>query len=121
MLKSKIPIQQIQNRRGQSLIESLALSAGLLVALSCLGALLYFGFVHVGMNYLLHEFLVCKLTSGEKNCQREFYKKATPFLFSAKVLRFESSSLFGKEKVRLVLQMPLRQTLTLKKDLEIYP
>lgn len=118
-LKSSL-LAKIQSHQGQSMVESLALTTALMAFLSILGAVIYFGFVHIGMNYLLHEFLVCQSTSGEKNCRDEFYKKSAPMLFAAKVLRFESSDLSGKKKAQLILQMPLKRTMILKKDLDIY-
>jgi hypothetical protein len=111
---------KISNQSGQSLIESLAFSVALFALLSALGALLYFGLVHMGMNYLLHEFLVCQSMRGASQCREEFYKKSKPFLFAAKIQIFESSSYSTKQAARLVLQMPLKRTLTLKKDLGIY-
>jgi len=110
----------LQNQMGQSLIESLAFSGALFAMLSALWALLYFGLVHMGMNYLLHEFLICESTRGALQCREEFLKKSQPFLFAAKIQAFESKGLYSKKSVRLVLQMPLRRSLTLKKDLGIY-
>ena len=120
MFQNKGLLLKLQNTQGQSMIEALALSAALITFLSALGAVIYFGFVHIGMNYLLHEFLVCQSTSGEENCRQEFYKKAAPILFAAEIQRFESSTHWGRQKVRLILQMPLKRTLTLKKELAIY-
>lgn len=102
------------------MIETIALSAALLGALTCLGGILYFGFVHAGMNYLLHEFLVCKSTQGRIDCTRNFQRQAKPLLFAAKVIQLESSAGLKSARARLVLKMPLQRTLTLKKELRIH-
>ena len=99
------------------MIEALVVSFAVMTVLSVLGAVIYYGVVHTGMNYLLHEFLVCKLTQGETQCREEFKKKSTPFLFASRILVFESFDA-AMPKARLVLQMPLKKTLTLKKDLK---
>lgn len=88
----------------------------LVTVLSGLGGLVYFGFVHIGMNYLLHEYLVCGITIGESQCRKDFLKRAGPFLFSSQIQSFESSELFGKRRVRLILLMPFKMKMTLKKD-----
>lgn len=110
---------RLRNQRGQGLIESIALSAALLGALTCLGGILYFGFVHAGMNYLLHELLICKSTQGSGDCTKTFRRQAAPLLFAAKIMKLESSVRPRSAKARLVLKMPLDRTLTLKKDLKI--
>jgi hypothetical protein len=109
----------LKNNQGQALIESLALCAALGIALALLLAILYFGFVHIGMNYLLHELLVCKTTQGESRCENQFRKKAEAFLFAAKILDLECHQSFSSTHARVVLQMPMKKTLTLKKELGI--
>lgn len=109
----------LKNNHGQSLIESLALSAALMAALTVLCGVLYFGFVHVGANYLLHELLVCEATQGENRCEQTFRQKAQSFLFAAKIQSLESRRSFDKLRGRLVLQMPMKRTLTIKKELTL--
>ena len=98
------------------MIETLALSAALVAAVTSLLGIMYFGFVHIGANYLLHEFLVCESTVGEQHCEKNFRWKAESFLFAARVLTLESRAFGGKHGARLVLAMPLKRTLTLKKE-----
>jgi len=107
----------LNNDRGQSMIESLALCVAFTAILLVMLAVLYFGFVHVGANYLAHELLVCHATQGESRCEEQFRKRAKSFLFAGKILRLESRRGFSSERVRLVLQMPLGKTLTLTKEL----
>ncbi|HEY8272454.1 MAG TPA: hypothetical protein VIG33_16295 [Pseudobdellovibrionaceae bacterium] len=111
----------LKNNKGQALIESLALFITLMATLSVFIGILYFGLVHVGMNYLLHEFLVCKVAHEEKLCHREFEQRAKAFLFAAQVTRFESSRHFNKQKVRVTLSMPMNRRLSMQKELELYP
>lgn len=110
----------LNNPRGQGLIEALALSMTGIAALTALGGAIYFGVVHVGMNYLLHEYLVCQKTQGAVDCKKDFYKQSTPFLVAARVLTLENSIVFNKQRARLVVAMPMKRTLTFKKELEIY-
>lgn len=105
------------------MIESLALSAALVAMLSVLAAIIYFGLVHVGINYLLHEFLVCEVTvvtQGEKHCSRDFHQRAQVFLFAAELTSFKSTKIFNKQKVRVSLKMPMNRSLNLQKELEAY-
>lgn len=110
----------LRSNRGQALIETLALSSVLVAALGVLLGVLYFGFVHIGANYLMHELLVCQATEGEHGCEKQFRSRAQSFLFAAKVLDLESRQSFGgSRRARLVLEMPMKRTLTLKKELRI--
>lgn len=109
----------LRNNRGQGLVETMALSAALLSAVMMFFALLYFGFVHIGMNYLLHEFLICEATEGTTLCEKQFRQKAQSFLFAAKILTLENRPVRGRQRVRVVLQMPLKRSLTIKKELEL--
>ncbi|WP_413288888.1 hypothetical protein [Bdellovibrio sp. HCB337] len=108
------------NKQGQGTIEALALSVTVIAAVTALGAGIYFSVVHVGMNYMLHEYLICQKTQGATDCKKDFYKKSAPFLVAAKVLTLESSVVFRKQRARLVVAMPMKRTLTFKKELEIY-
>ncbi len=116
---ARLPVA-LKNSRGQALIETLALSSALVAALGVLLGVLYFGFVHIGANYLMHELLVCQATDGEHGCEKQFRSRAGSFLFAAKVLSLESRQNFAGYGARLILQMPMRRTLTLKKELRIY-
>lgn len=107
----------LRNNRGQSLIESLALSAALMAAMTVLFGVLYFGFVHIGANYLLHELLVCEATQGETLCEKTCRQKAQSFLFAAKLRSLEARRSLGRIHGRLVLQMPMGRTLIIKKEL----
>lgn len=119
----------LKNNRGQALIESLAVFITVVAALSGIGGLLYFALVHVGVNYLLHEYLICKVTRDhnradmkvEKLCRNEFMRRAQGFLFAAQVTDFKSTGLFHKQKVGVTLKMPLRRHLHLQKELELNP
>jgi hypothetical protein len=102
------------------LIESLALSASLIAVLSIIGAFVYFGLIHVGANYLLHEFLVCEVTQGEQRCQKDFRERIQTFLFAAQLTSFRSSKVFDKQRVRITLKMPMNRRLTMQKELEWY-
>lgn len=113
-------IHIFKNKQGQGAIEALALSVTIIAALSALSGGIYFSVVHVGMNYMLHEYLICKKTEGATDCKKDFYKKSAPFLVAARVLTLENSVVFNKQRVRLVVAMPLKRTLTFKKELEIY-
>lgn len=108
----------LRNNRGQSLIESLALSTALIGTVMVVLAVMYFGFVHIGANYLMHELLACRATDGEARCEQHFRKRAESFLFAGKILDLECRHGFFGDRVRLVLQMPLGKTLTLKKELK---
>lgn len=120
MIPKSNGLRLITNQRGQGLIEALAVSVTVIAALSALGGALYFGLVHTGMNYVLHEYLVCKKTQGTKDCKKEFHTKSRSFLWAARILALEDSQLFQKQRARLVIAMPLQRTLTLKKEIEIY-
>jgi hypothetical protein len=115
MLKNKL-----KNQSGQALIESLALSAALVAALSGLGAIIYFALVHLGVNYLLHEFLVCEVTQGANQCQHDFQKKTRTFLFAGKLTDFVSTKTPNKQIVRVTLKLPMNRSLTMQKELEPY-
>jgi hypothetical protein len=115
---ARLPVA-LRSNRGQALIETLALSSTLIAALGVLFGVAYFGFVHIGANYLMHELLVCQSTDGEHGCNKKFHARAESFLFAAKVLDLESRRGLGAYRVRLVLRMPLGRTLTLKKELRI--
>lgn len=109
----------LRNNRGQGMIESLALGAALMTALTVALAVLYFGFVHVGANYLLHELLVCRSTQGESRCEERFRQRAQSFLFAGRIMTLECRHGFFGERARLVLQMPMGKTLSLKKELSV--
>lgn len=109
----------LTNNRGQSLIESLALALVVPMALWALGAVFYFGFVDVGMNYLLHEYLVCNATAGAVNCEKDLRQKADVILFAGKLVALESHGRIGSHRVKAVVRMPMERTLTFKKELEI--
>ncbi len=109
-----------KNNQGQALIESLALSATLAGTLFALGLSVYFCLVPVGVNYLLHEFLVCKATQGESHCKSDFQQRVGAFLLAAKLTSFESTKSFNKQKVRITLRMPMNRDLTMQKELELY-
>jgi len=119
MAKNNVRRPLLGQRQGQSLVESLILAGALAALLGTLGGVVYFGFVHMGMNYLLHEYLICQATVGESECRRQFEKASAPLLFAAKILRFESSGFARTKKVRILLQMPLKRTLTLSKEMRI--
>jgi len=107
------PLENLKNSKGQALIESLALSAAMIAAITVLFGVLYFGFVHVGANYLLHELLICEATQGEANCEKTFRQKTQSFLFAAKI------QFLDKRRGRLVLEMPMKRKLTIQKNLRI--
>lgn len=110
----------LKNNQGQGLIESLVLSGALLTTVTVLFAVLYFGFVHLGAHYLLHELLVCEITVGAKNCEKDFRKKAQAFLFAVEIRVLETSSRWGQgQRARLVLKMPMGRSLTIKKELNL--
>lgn len=114
----RLLVAALRNNRGQSMIESLALSAALMAAVMVMLAVLYFGFVHIGANYLTHELLVCRSTQGDSRCEERFRERARSFLFADKILALECRRGFFGERVRLVLKMPMEKTLTLKKELQ---
>ncbi|MGZ3805712.1 MAG: hypothetical protein ACXVB4_15960 [Pseudobdellovibrionaceae bacterium] len=111
----------LRNKGGQALIESLALFGVISAILSVLGGLVYFGLVHVGMNYLLHEFLVCESTQNVKHCRGDFQQKAHRFLFAAQLTSIESRKTRNKQTVRIILKMPMNRFLKMQKELELYP
>lgn len=108
----------LRNSRGQSLVESLALSAALMAIVMVVVAVMYFGFVHIGANYLMHELLVCRATQGSSRCEEHFRERAKSFLFAGKILDLECRRGFFGDRVRLVLKMPMGRMLTLKKELK---
>jgi hypothetical protein len=111
---------RLKTNQGQALIESLLVSAVVGAILSVLGAIVYFSLVHAGVNYLLHEYLICKGTQGAKDCRGDFQQRIPAFLFAAKLTSFESTQHYNKQKVRVTLGMPMNRRLTIKKELELY-
>lgn len=101
------------------MIESLALSAAMMTFVSVIAGVLYFSLVRAGMNYLLHEHLVCEQTQGSRACSREFKEKAKAWLVFAKVRSFSSSKSFGKWQARLQIEMPLQRTMKLEKEMPL--
>lgn len=110
----------LRNNRGQSMIESLAVAGALMTAVTLGLALLYFGFVHVSANYLLHEFLVCSATRGEHGCESRMRGALGSIVFMGRVSRFSSSSgVEDRRRAELVLAMPLGRSMTLRKELRL--
>jgi hypothetical protein len=104
---------------GQGLIETLAVAGAVMALCSALGAVMYFGAVNAGMHYLLHESLVCQQSEGHGDCRKEFKARAAPWLFAAKLQSFDLSENFGHGRARVQLQMPLRKTLVIRKEMAL--
>ena len=119
-VKAKSNTARFRSVHGQSTIEALAVAVALVGFVSVLGAVLYFGMVNVGMNYLIHEFLVCEQTEGTKNCRQELLKASKPFLIFATLQTIETQNRRGKAQARMVLKMPFRKTMQIKDELGLY-
>jgi hypothetical protein len=100
-------------------MESLALSAALVSLLSFFAMVIYFSLVHAGMNYLLHEHLVCEQTEHHGDCTSNFKSRAQAWLFMAKLRSFQSTQTSSKIRDRLQIQMPLQRKLTLTKEMPV--
>lgn len=106
------------NAKGQGLIETVALSAALMAFFTGLSAVLYFGLVHTGMHYLLHENLVCEQTQHHGDCAREFKTRAAPWLFLAELRSFQTVKVLGKIRSRAQIVMPLKKVLTISNEMD---
>lgn len=111
----------LRNQSGQSLIEATALALALTALLSAFAGVLYFGFVHSGMSYLMHEHLVCQQTQREVDCDGQFRKRSKAWLFKAEISSFQSTKGFGKIRDRLQLRMPMKRMMTITKEMELLP
>ena len=108
------------SEKGQSLIEALGLALAMFGFVSVVMAVFYLCLVHVGINYLLHENLVCEATQGSHDCRQEFLTRSRVFLFAAHLEKFESSHSSDHFKNRVEISMPMHRTMRLQKELALY-
>ncbi|MBK9323261.1 MAG: hypothetical protein IPM97_10025 [Bdellovibrionaceae bacterium] len=106
--------------RGQSLIEALALSFVAMAFISVFLGTLYFSSAHAGINYLLHEHLVCNATQQLKNCRGHFLKKSKIFLFLSEIKKIETFEKRGKYRGLVKIKMPLGREIQISKELDLY-
>jgi len=106
--------------RGQSLIEALALSFVVMGFISIFLGTLYFSAVHAGMNYLLHEHLICNGTQQIKNCRADFLRKSKKFLFLSEIKKIETYEKRGKFQGFVKIKMPLDRDIKISKELGLY-
>jgi hypothetical protein len=119
-IKNRPIFSHAKSSRGQGLIEALSLSFTFMAMASVLLTSFYFSAVHAGLSYLLHENLVCEETQGRTDCREEFLRRSRTFLFSARILHFESSKGFNNRVARIEVRMPFKRVLKIQKEMDLY-
>lgn len=112
------PLKEL-NCKGQGMLEAIVGSGLLMLFLSLLGATFYFSLVHAGMNYLLHEHLVCEATAHHGDCRSDFMMKTKSLLIFGKIQHFDSGVKNSELQARVDVQLPLHQTLRIEKVLAL--